>query len=216
MNIALWPMLAHPKKQRWTMNDPKTNTLCLVDGSGYIFRAFYALPPMNRPDGTPVNAVYGFTNMMMNLIQDNPCAHMVVIFDAKRQNFRNEIYPEYKANRRETPEELIPQFPLIRQACDALNVPWLEMEGYEADDLIATYADLATKQGWKTTVISADKDLMQLMTDSVSLYDPMKKKMLTTTDVQNKFGVTPDKVVDVQSLMGDSTDNIPGANGIGP
>ena len=198
------------------MNEPNENTLCLVDGSGYIFRAFYALPPMNRPDGTPVNAVYGFTNMMMNLIQDNPCAHMVVIFDAKRQNFRNEIYPEYKANRRETPEELIPQFPLIRQACDALNVPWLEMEGYEADDLIATYADLASKQGWKTTVISADKDLMQLMTDSVALYDPMKKKMLTTTDVQNKFGVTPDKVVDVQSLMGDSTDNIPGANGVGP
>ena len=98
------------------MNEQAQNTLCLVDGSGYIFRAFYALPPMNRPDGTPVNAVYGFTNMMMNLIQDNPCAHMLVIFDAKRKNFRNDIYPEYKANRRETPEELIPQFPLIRQA----------------------------------------------------------------------------------------------------
>ena len=209
-------MPAPQKKLRQMMSELPKNTLCLVDGSGYIFRAFYALPPMNRPDGTPVNAVYGFTNMMMNLIQDNPCAHIVVIFDAKRQNFRNNIYPEYKANRRETPEELIPQFPLIRAACDALNVPWLEMEGYEADDLIATYADLASKQGWKTTVISADKDLMQLMTDSVTLYDPMKKKMLTAADVQNKFGVTPDKVVDVQSLMGDSTDNIPGANGIGP
>lgn len=198
------------------MNEAPQNTLCLVDGSGYIFRAFYALPPMNRQDGTPVNAVYGFTNMMMNLIQDNPCAHMVVIFDAKRKNFRNDIYAEYKANRRETPEELIPQFPLIRAVCNALNVPWLEMEGYEADDLIATYAHLATQAGWKTTVISADKDLMQLMTDSVALYDPMKKKMLSVADVQNKFGVTPDKVVDVQSLMGDSTDNIPGANGIGP
>lgn len=198
------------------MNDNKDNTLCLIDGSGYIFRAFYALPPMNRADGTPVNAVYGFTNMMINLIQENACAHMVVIFDAKRQNFRNEIYPEYKANRRETPEELIPQFPLIRAACDALNVPWLEMEGYEADDLIATYASLATKAGWQTTVISADKDLMQLMSDSVSLYDPMKKKMLGLEDVQNKFGVSPDKVIDVQSLMGDSTDNIPGASGIGP
>ncbi|MBQ3695799.1 MAG: DNA polymerase I [Alphaproteobacteria bacterium] len=194
----------------------KNKTLCLVDGSGYIFRAFYALPPMNRPDGTPVNAVYGFTNMMMNLIQENGCAHIVVIFDAKRQNFRNKIYPEYKANRRETPEELIPQFPLIRAACDALNVPWLEMEGYEADDLIATYAHLATQAGWHTTVISADKDLMQLMTDRVALYDPMKKKTLSVVDVQNKFGVTPDKVVDVQSLMGDSTDNIPGANGVGP
>lgn len=198
------------------MNDNKENTICLVDGSGYIFRAFYALPPMNRADGTPVNAVYGFTNMMMNLLQENACAHMVVIFDAKRKNFRNEIYPDYKANRRDTPEELIPQFPLIRAACDALNVPWLEMEGYEADDLIATYAHLATQKGWHATIISADKDLMQLMTDSVALYDPMKKKMLSVEDVQNKFGVTPDKVVDVQSLMGDSTDNIPGATGIGP
>ena len=167
-------MLVLQKTQRQMMNDAKNKTLCLVDGSGYIFRAFYALPPMNRPDGTPVNAVYGFTNMMMNLIQENGCAHMVVIFDAKRQNFRNKIYPEYKANRRETPEELIPQFPLIRAACDALNVPWLEMEGYEADDLIATYAHLATQAGWHTTVISADKDLMQLMSESVQLYDPMK------------------------------------------
>ena len=209
-------MQAHPKNQRPTMNDNKENTLCLVDGSGYIFRAFYALPPMNRADGTPVNAVYGFTNMMMNLLQENACAHIVVIFDAKRKNFRNEIYPEYKANRRDTPKELIPQFPLIRAACDALNVPWLEMEGYEADDLIATYAHLATQKGWHATVISADKDLMQLMSNSVSLYDPMKKKMLTPEDVQNKFGVSPNKVVDVQALMGDSTDNIPGANGIGP
>lgn len=198
------------------MNERQNNTLCLVDGSGYIFRAFYALPPMNRTDGTPVNAVYGFTNMMMNLIQENACAHIVVIFDAKRQNFRNKIYPEYKANRRETPEELIPQFPLIRAACDALNVPWLEMEGYEADDLIATYAHLASEKNWKTTVISADKDLMQLMSNQVTLYDPMKKKVLSVEDVQKKFGVTPDKVVDVQSLMGDSTDNIPGAAGIGP
>ena len=191
-------------------------TICLIDGSGYIFRAFYALPPMNRQDGTPVNAVYGFTNMLLNLIHENSCAHMVVIFDAKRQNFRNDIYPLYKANRRETPPELIPQLPLIRAACDALNIPWLEMEGYEADDLIATYAQIAQQNGWETTVISADKDLMQLMSDHVSLYDPMKKKMLTTQDVEKKFGVSPEKVVDVQSLMGDSTDNIPGATGIGP
>ena len=191
-------------------------TLCLVDGSGYIFRAFYALPPMNRADGTPTNAVYGFTNMMLNLIHENCCSHLLVVLDAKRQNFRNEIYPEYKANRRQIPEDLVPQFPLIRAACDALNVPWLEMEGYEADDLIATYAYLATTQGWHTTIISADKDLMQLMSPSVSLYDPMKKKMLDIPDVQAKFGVSPDKVVDVQSLMGDTTDNIPGATGIGP
>ncbi len=198
------------------MNEQKNKTICLVDGSGYIFRAFYALPPMSRADGTPTNAVYGFTNMMMGLIQEHGCDHIVVIFDAKRQNFRNAIYADYKANRRETPPELIPQFPLIRAACEALNVPWLEMEGYEADDLIATYARLAEESGWQTTVISADKDLMQLMTNKVALYDPMKKKRLTETDVVAKFGVTPDKVTDVQSLMGDSTDNIPGAAGIGP
>lgn len=197
-------------------NETNKNTLCLIDGSGYIFRAFYALPPMNRPDGTPTNAVYGFTNMMMNLLNEHHCAHIVVIFDAKRKNFRNDIYPQYKANRRETPPELIPQFPLIRSACEALNVKWLEKEGYEADDLIAAYAEKATKMGWQTTVITADKDLMQLMTDSVKIYDPMKKKMLTEEDVIKKFGVTPDKVTDVQALMGDSTDNIPGANGIGP
>ncbi len=191
-------------------------TLCLVDGSGYIFRAFYALPPMTRPDGTPVGAVYGFTAMMMNLLQENACDHIVVVFDAARRNFRNEIYPEYKANRHETPPELIPQFPLIREACEALNVAWIEKEGFEADDLIATYARLAKDKGMKARVISADKDLMQLMDENTSLYDPMKKKEITLEDVEKKFGVTPDKVIEVQALMGDSTDNIPGANGIGP
>ena len=194
----------------------KEKTLCLVDGSGYFFRAFYALPPMLKADGTSVNAVYGFTNMMMNLIKENSSSHLVVVFDAARKNFRNVIYPDYKANRKELPPELIPQFPLIRQACDALNVPWIEMEGYEADDLIATYSRLATAQGWQVTVISADKDLMQLMAENVAIYDPMKKKLLTPQDVMDKFGVTPDKVPDVQALMGDSTDNVPGAAGIGP
>ena len=160
-----------------THND---RTLCLIDGSGYIFRAFYALPPMTRPDGVSVNAVYGFTNMMMNLLKENSTSHLVVVFDAARKNFRNLIYPKYKANRTDPPEDLIPQFPLIRLACDALNVPHIEMEGYEADDLIATYARHATEQGWQVTVISGDKDLMQLMNSQVSLYDPMKKKMLTT------------------------------------
>lgn len=192
------------------------NSICLVDGSGYIFRAFYALPPMTRPDGTPVNAVYGFINMLMNLIKENNCPHIVVIFDAKRKNFRNDIFAAYKENRKETPPELVPQFGLIRQAVEAFNIPWLEMEGFEADDLIATYARIASQKGWQTRVISADKDLMQLMSDTVSLYDPMKRKEITMADVQNKFGVTPDKVIDVQALMGDSTDNIPGATGIGP
>lgn len=198
------------------MTEAPQESICLVDGSGYIFRAFYALPPMTRPDGTPVNAVYGFINMLMNLVSEDRCSHIVVIFDAKRKNFRNEIYPLYKENRKETPEDLVPQFPLIRKATQALNIQWLEMEGYEADDLIATYARIATEKGWHATVISADKDLMQLMNNSVSVYDPMKKKELTDEDVINKFGVPPNKVTDVQSLMGDSTDNIPGANGVGP
>ncbi|MGN0919997.1 MAG: DNA polymerase I [Alphaproteobacteria bacterium] len=191
-------------------------TLCLVDGSGYIFRAFYALPPMIRSDGIPVGAVYGFSAMMMNLLQENASDHIVVVFDAARHNFRNEIYPEYKANRRETPPDLIPQFPLIREACEAMNVAWIEKEGYEADDLIATLAHQARKQGMKARVISADKDLMQLMDDNTSLYDPMKKKEITLEDVLQKFGVAPDKVTEVQALMGDSTDNIPGASGVGP
>ncbi len=196
--------------------DLSSKTLCLVDGSGYIFRAFYALPTMTRQDGTPVNAVYGFMTMLMNLTEENAYSHIVVVFDAKRRNFRNDFYPAYKATRRETPPELIPQFPLIRQATEALNIPWIEQEGFEADDLIATYARLATEAGWQVHIISADKDLMQLMRPMVSLYDPMKKKELSEADVAAKFGVTPDKVVDVQALMGDSTDNVPGATGIGP
>lgn len=192
------------------------NTICLVDGSGYIFRAFYALPAMTRSDGTPVGAVYGFINMLMNLVRESGCDHIVVVFDAKRHNFRNEIFADYKANRGETPPELVPQFPLIRQATEAFNIPWVEMEGYEADDLIATYARIAAEKGWNARIISADKDLMQLMNDKVSLYDPLKRKQLTEEDVKEKFGVTPDKVVDVQALMGDSIDNIPGATGIGP
>lgn len=199
------------------MTKQKENqTVCLIDGSGYIFRAFYALPPMTRSDGTPVNAVYGFMNMLIQLINDCRCSHMVVVFDAARHNFRNNIYPAYKQNRKETPPELIPQFPLIREVCRVLNVPQIEMEGFEADDLIATYTRLARKAGQFVRIISADKDLMQLICDGVSLYDPMKKKTLTEEDVINKFGVLPNKVVDVQSLMGDSIDNVPGANGIGP
>lgn len=194
----------------------KQPTICLVDGSGYIFRAFYALPLMTRADGTPVNAVYGFINMMMNLSQENPCSHIVVIFDAKRKNFRNEIYPAYKQNRKETPADLIPQFPLIRQAVETLNIPWLELEGYEADDLIATYTRIAHDKGWSVRIISADKDLTQLKRNGVIVYDPMKKKEITDEDILKKFGVTPSKIVDVQSLMGDSIDNVPGATGIGP
>lgn len=194
----------------------QAETICLIDGSGYIFRAFYALPPMNRPDGTPVNAVYGFINMMMQLIEHNRCSHLAVVFDAARENFRNKIYPPYKATRREIPPDLIPQFSLIRRACLALNVPCVELAGYEADDLIATYARLAVQQGFNVEVVSADKDLMQLMSGRIAIYDPMKKKTLSLQDVQDKFGVFPGKVTAVQALMGDTTDNVPGARGIGP
>jgi DNA polymerase-1 len=187
----------------------------LVDGSGYIFRAFHALPPLTRPDGTPVNAVLGFTNMLMKLLDDTDADHIAVIFDAARKNFRNDIYPDYKGHRPETPPELIPQFALIHDATRAFNVPAIQMEGYEADDLIATYAEQAVAAGAEVTVVSSDKDLMQLVTDKVRLYDPMKNRPIGPEQVVEKFGVGPDKVVDVQSLAGDSTDNVPGVPGIG-
>ncbi len=192
-----------------------TKTVCLVDGSGYIFRAFYGLPPLTAPDGTPVNAVYGFTNMFLRLTKALRCDYSLVLFDAKRQNFRNEIFPDYKGTRKEIPEDLIPQFPIIREATTALNLNQLEMEGYEADDLIATYARLALEKGYEVVVVSADKDLMQLIRPGVTFYDPMKDKFFTPEDVKEKFGVYPDKVVDVQALAGDSIDNIPGVPGIG-
>ncbi len=190
--------------------------ICLVDGSGYIFRAFYGLPPMTAPDGTPVNAVYGFTNMFMKLSAKFDCKYNLVLFDAKRKNFRNDIFPDYKANRAEPPEELIPQFPIIRETVDVLNLNHLEIEGYEADDLIATYAKQALDAGMEVIVVSADKDLMQLIRPGVMFYDPMKDKFFTPDDVKEKFGVYPEKVVDVQALSGDSIDNIPGVPGIGP
>ncbi len=195
-------------------NDRK-NELFLIDGSGFIFRAFHALPPLTRADGTPVNAVLGFTNMLVKLITDMHVPNIAVIFDAKRKNFRNDIYPEYKANRTETPPELIPQFPLIREATEAFSIPAIEMEGFEADDLIATYAKLALAKGIHVTIVSSDKDLMQLVRDGVRMFDPMKYKYMGADEVMEKFGVTPEKVVDVQALAGDSTDNVPGVPGIG-
>ncbi|MCQ2741081.1 MAG: DNA polymerase I, partial [Alphaproteobacteria bacterium] len=190
--------------------------VCLIDGSGYIFRAFYGLPPLTAPDGTPVKAVYGFTNMFFKLTTKIGCAYCLVLFDAKRQNFRNSIFPDYKGTRKETPEELIPQFPIIREAVDALNINFLEMEGYEADDLIATYAEKALAEGKEVVVVSGDKDLMQLIRPGVEFYDPMKDKFFTPEDVKEKFGVYPEKVVQVQALSGDSIDNVPGVAGIGP
>ena len=194
----------------------KKSRLILIDGSAYIFRAYYGLPPMSRADGTPINAVFGFTNMLVKLIEDYSDDKMIVIFDAARENFRNKIYPEYKANRGEAPDDLIPQFPLIRECVKSFNIPQLEIEGYEADDLIATYVSLAEKDKIETIVVSSDKDLMQLVSKNVTMLDPMKNKKIEIIDVEEKFGVQPDKVIFIQALTGDKVDNIPGAPGIGP
>ncbi len=194
----------------------KKSRLILVDGSAYIFRAYYGLPPMNRADGTPINAVFGFTNMLVKLIEDYSNDKMIVIFDAARENFRNKIFPEYKANRGDAPEDLIPQFPLIRECVQSFNIPQLEIEGFEADDLIATYVTLAEKDKIETIIVSSDKDLMQLVSKHVTMLDPMKNKKIEIKDVEEKFGVQPDKVIFIQALTGDKVDNIPGAPGIGP
>ncbi|MBI2241569.1 MAG: DNA polymerase I [Magnetospirillum gryphiswaldense] len=187
----------------------------LVDGSGFIFRAFHGLPAMFRPDGTPVNAVYGFTTMLLKLLSDTDADHVAVIFDAGRLSFRNDIYPEYKAHRPPAPDELIPQFALIRDAVAAFNVPSVEMEGFEADDLIATYATQAVAMGAKVTIVSSDKDLMQLVGNGVEMLDTLKNRTIREPEVLEKFGVAPDKVVDVQALCGDAVDNVPGVPGIG-
>jgi len=194
----------------------KQNRLILIDGSAYIFRAYYGLPPMNRADGTPINAVFGFTNMLVKLIEDYRDDKMIVIFDAARENFRNTIFKEYKANRGETPEDLIPQFEIIRECVDAFNIPQLEIEGYEADDIIATYCKLAEKQKIDSIIVSSDKDLMQLVTKKITMLDPMKNKKIGIDQVIEKFGLPPEKVIQIQALTGDKVDNIPGAPGIGP
>ncbi len=196
--------------------DKPLRHLYLIDGSGYLFRAYHALPPMNRPDGTPINAVFGFCRMLVADLLDNPeIDHIAMILDAGSVTFRNKIYDKYKANRPDPPEDLIPQFPLIREAARAFNVTVCELDGYEADDLIATYARMAVEAGGTCTIVSSDKDLMQLVRPGVELMDPIKKIKLGAEAVFEKFGVTPDKVVDVQALAGDSTDNVPGAPGIG-
>ena len=194
--------------------------ICLVDGSTYIFRAYHALPPLTRKsDGFPVGAISGFCNMLDKLVREEKekkgITHLLVVFDASGKTFRNDIYPEYKANRSEAPEDLIPQFPVIRKATSAFNIPFVELIGYEADDLIASYAEEAKKQNMKVTIVSSDKDLMQLVSDNVSMLDTMKGKVFKKEDVLEKFGVYPEKVIDVQSLAGDSVDNIPGIPGIG-
>lgn len=198
----------------------KGSHVYLIDGSGYIFRAFHALPPLTRPsDGLPVGAVHGFSAMLWKLLGDSKLSdrptHLAVIFDASEKSFRNEMYKEYKAHRPPAPEELVPQFPLIRDAVKAFNVACLEQDGYEADDLIATYAVQAAKAGADVTIISSDKDLMQLVQPGIVMFDTMKNKRIGADEVMEKFGVPPDKVIDVQALAGDSVDNVPGVPGIG-
>ncbi|MCA3277355.1 MAG: DNA polymerase I [Roseomonas sp.] len=194
---------------------PGERHLILVDGSGYIFRAYHALPPMTRPDGTPVNAVFGFTNMLSQFLLRHAASHIAVVFDAGRHTFRNQIYTAYKAHRPDPPPELVPQFGLIRDATDAFGVARVEQEGFEADDLIAAYAKAFEATGGHVTIVSSDKDLMQLIRPAVQMLDPMKQKPLRAPEVMEKFGVAPEKVVDVQALAGDATDNIPGVPGIG-
>lgn len=190
--------------------------LVLVDGSGFIFRAYHALPPMSRADGTPVNAVFGFSNMLARLLRDHVGTHLAVIFDAGRTTFRNRMYAAYKAHRPEPPEDLVPQFALVREATAAFGVPAVELADWEADDLIASYAREIVAAGGECTIISSDKDLMQLLGPGVEMLDPIKQKPIGTEEVLAKFGVPPDKVVEVQALMGDSVDNVPGVPGIGP
>ena len=198
----------------------KGDHVFLVDGSGYIFRAYHALPPLTRKsDGLQVNAVLGFCNMLWKLLADMPKddkpTHLAVVFDKSEKTFRTEMYPEYKAHRPDLPEDLRPQFPLIRDAVRAFEIPCLEQAGFEADDLIATYARLATEAGATATIVSSDKDLMQLVGNGVTMYDTMKDKRIGPAEVIEKFGVGPDKVIEVQALIGDSSDNVPGVPGIG-
>jgi DNA polymerase-1 len=216
-----------PKTSEKTLPKPvavkapaKGDHVFLVDGSSYIFRAYHALPPLNRKsDGLQVNAVLGFCNMLWKLLRDMPPdnrpTHLAIIFDKSEVTFRNKLYPAYKAHRPPAPDDLIPQFPLIREAVRAFDLPCLEQAGFEADDLIATYVRLACERGATATIVSSDKDLMQLVTDCVTMYDTMKDRRIGIAEVIEKFGVPPEKVVEVQALAGDSTDNVPGVPGIG-
>ncbi len=198
----------------------KGDHVFLVDGSSYIFRAYHALPPLSRKsDGLQVNAVLGFCNMLWKLLRDMPPdnrpTHLAIVFDKSEITFRNKLYADYKAHRPPAPDDLIPQFPLIRAAVRAFDLPCLEQAGFEADDLIATYVRLACERGATATIVSSDKDLMQLVTDCVTMYDTMKDRRIGIAEVIEKFGVPPQKVVEVQALAGDSTDNVPGVPGIG-
>src|SRR5437879_4819174 len=198
----------------------KGDHVFLVDGSSYIFRAYHALPPLTRKsDGLQVNAVLGFCNMLWKLLRDmkpqEQPTHLAVVFDKSEKTFRTQMYSRYKANRPDPPDDLRPQFPLIREAVCAFDLPCLEQGGYEADDLIATYVREACEAGATAMIVASDKDLMQLVNDCVIMFDTMKDRKIGRAEVVEKFGVPPDKVIEVQALIGDSTDNVPGVPGIG-
>ena len=198
----------------------KGDHLFLVDGSSYIFRAYHALPPINRKsDGLQLNAVFGFCNMLWKLLRDmkpeEKPTHLAVVFDLSERTFRTEMYPDYKAHRPDPPDDLRPQFPLIRDAVKAFDLPCLEQKGFEADDLIATYVREACEAGATAAIVASDKDLMQLVSDCVIMFDTMKDRKIGRAEVMEKFGVPPEKVIEVQALIGDSTDNVPGVPGIG-
>ncbi len=194
-----------------TANSP----VYLIDGNSYIFRAFFALPPLSNASGLPVHAVYGFTNMLLKFLKEYRPDYLAVVFDAGRKTFRHRLYQEYKGNRPEAPADLIPQFPYIRKAVEAMRVPMLELEDFEADDLIATLSRKPWAQEVEVIVVTGDKDLMQLVGPSVKILDTMKGKWIGVEEVKEKFGVEPQSVVEVMGLMGDSVDNIPGVKGIG-
>lgn len=189
--------------------------LFLIDGSSYIFRAFFAIPPLSNAAGLPTNAIFGFTNILLKLLKQHRPEYVAVALDAGRETFRNEMFANYKSNRPEAPADLIPQFPYFRKVLDALNLPLLELPGYEADDIIATLCGRMSGQGCAVVVVSSDKDLMQLVTDGIRLLDSAKDRWIAAEQVREKFGVAPEQVVEVMGLMGDPVDNIPGVKGIG-
>ena len=212
-------MPAAQKAQPAALPVKKGDHVFLVDGSGYIFRAYHALPPINRKsDGLQLNAVFGFCNMLWKLLRDmkeDKPTHLAVVFDKSEKTFRTQMYPDYKAHRPDPPDDLRPQFKFIREAVNAFDIPCLEQDGFEADDLIATYVREACAAGATATIVSSDKDLMQLVNDRVVMFDTMKDKKIGRAEVIEKFGVPPEKVIEVQALIGDSTDNVPGVPGIG-
>ena len=189
--------------------------LFLIDGSAYIFRAFFAIPPLSNAAGLPTNAIFGFTNILLKLLKQHRPEYVVVALDAGRETFRKQISADYKSNRPEAPAELIPQFPYFRKVLDVLDVPLLELPGYEADDIIATLCDRMADKGCEVVVVSSDKDLMQLVTDGIRLLDSAKDRWIGAAEVHEKFGVKPEQVIEVMGLMGDAVDNIPGVKGIG-